>query len=67
MLSTEENDSTARLDVERRRGMLDGMVDTHDDTVIADGALLGKRENGAADLDGLEEGSSVCHCDVVVC
>jgi hypothetical protein len=43
-----------------------GAFTTHDNSVIRDWRLLSKGEDRAADLDGLEERSLVCHCDVVV-
>jgi len=39
--------------------VLDGVVDNHDDAVIGDGGFLGEGEDGAADLDGFEEGDLV--------
>jgi hypothetical protein len=66
VLSTEENDGSARLNGEWRRSMLDGVVDTHDNAVIRDGRLLGERKDRAADLDGREEWSLVCHFDFIV-
>jgi len=64
MLSPEEDDGAAGLDRERRGSVLDGMVDTHDNAAVGDGRLLCKGEDGAADLDGLEEWSLVSHCYV---
>jgi hypothetical protein len=66
MLGPEENDGTAGLNRERRGSMLDGMVDTHDNAAVGDGRLLCEGEDGAADLDGLEEWSLVSHCYVFV-
>jgi len=66
MLGPEENDGTAGLNRERRGSVLDGMVDTHDNAAVGDGRLLCEGEDGAADLDGLEEWSLVSHCDVFV-
>jgi hypothetical protein len=42
-----------------------GVFTTHDNSVIRNWRLLSKGEDRAADLDGLEEWSLVCHCDVV--
>lgn len=39
--------------------MLDGVVDDHDDAVIGNRGLLGEGQDGAADLDGFEEGDFV--------
>jgi hypothetical protein len=66
MLGPEEDDGTAGLDRERRGSVLDGMVDTHDNAAVGDGRLLCEGEDGAADLDGLEEWSLVSHCYVFV-
>jgi len=62
VLGPEEDDGTAGLDRERRGSVLDGMVDTHDNAAVGDGRLLCEGEDGAADLDGLEEWSLVSHC-----
>jgi hypothetical protein len=66
MLGPEEDDGTAGLNRERRWSMLDSMVDTHDNAAVGDGRLLCEGEDGAADLDGLEEWSLVSHCYVFV-
>jgi hypothetical protein len=66
MLGPEQNDGTAGLNRERRGSVLDGMVDTHDNATVGDGRLLCEGEDGAADLDGLEEWSLVSHCYVFV-
>jgi hypothetical protein len=43
-----------------------GIFTTHDNSVIRDWGLFRKGEDRAADLNGLEERSLVCHCDVAV-
>ena len=43
--------------------MLDSVIYTHDNAIVGDGRFFGERKNRAADLDGLQEGNLVCHCD----
>lgn len=62
MLGVEQHDEARGLGVERRRDVEHGLLDESCDLLVGDGGLLVELVDGAAVLDGLEEGLGGSHC-----